>query len=1341
MFPAAMRDDMERMKKCLSMILAFALLLSMVYVGPGVSIQVSAASIAKTYDANLSVKTTKTVGLKESVGSASVKYTLPADTMLSVKALHQDSNGAYWYQVLYYDMTLYVDATATTLVDHLTGDVTVSDIMTPAALGTGQGFPLGGKITSSLNKLGKVATTVHRSSNLSEAPVISSSDTIDGYSYTMDSSALDSGMIYSDLAAGSYTHLLTVEAISYYIDDDGKLATSTVEVVLDNKPLIVTTANVSNTIVAKGIDVSVHQGTINWASVAPQIDFAILRIGWECTLDTQFKNNAAGCNANGIPFGVYIYSYAESEAEAIAEAQFVISALKDYDVDLPIFFDIEDQVHTALSASTIQNIVKAFCDTIRDAGYEPGLYTFLSWFNTYFGGSYYNSLPKWVAQVGTSSCSYAKGLTMWQYSWTGSFSGISGDVDCNYYYGEFPGKSSDTSYLGSCTYYPSDLTVTVKEAVNMRKYPSTDYSVLEELPVGTELHVTGVYKNSYGNYWYQVDRNGVTGYISVGYVDVTGYRYDDISVVDPTMSDLALNAGYYLEGRLSSKYNDLYAVNAKVYSGEDTLATPVLTSSATPNAKEYDLHYSDVCDNLIFSDLETGYYTYELSVDVKNYYVDGSGALVSKDENVVVWNYPFTVGNATVTPPATATCDHSIVTDKGYAATCTTDGLSDGSHCSKCGVVLAEQTVIKSAGHSYSSQTIPATCVEHEKIKYTCGVCGDTYTVYADELEDRWSETKPEGVDDSLIQTKTQYRYRNYGTVTSYETSMEGFTQVSKVWEQSGTGSVRYASSWPSGFDTSHTLYAQYNKTKITASETATSKTVINSDAQVGNIFYHWCRGTYTEGPFNRTTSLVKDDTHTAFHAFVADLSTIDPSSLTAASDGSVTYAHADHCADSWWWYYFPVYTQTYTTYKALYTYEGWGDWSEWSDTPATASGTRQVETRTLYCYTADGYGDHVYVDGVCSLCGAEDPDAVCKHPSHDTSGVCADCGETVAHVYADGTCSVCGKAEPNPTLTPSYASVSFEDEIILNIYFKVADMEGVALSEMGLLTWTAPQSEGTIDTAHCVIPGAATDGELYMVKSLGIPAKKLGDLVYFKVYAKLADGSYVYSTLLQTSPKSYALGRIKNSTNEHMRAVCVAMLNYGAEAQKYFSYKPYDLMNASITDEQQALIQAYSSSMVATLPTVDSAKASLITDTGGFSSKYPTVSFDGAFSINFYFTPAYEMDGEMTLYYWGPDTYASVDKMMLSNATGSMTMESTSSGAYWGNLTDIAAKQIDQEGYFVGVYQSGGLTYTTGVIVYSLGRYCQTTAAKETSEMKDLAAATAVYGYYAKAYFAALGK
>lgn len=1330
---------MKRSNRLLSLLLAAAMLLSMVYTGPAVDIQAASASsyISTSYPASLSVRTNKTAGLVEVPdASTAAKYTLPADTMLSVKKLHRNTSGKYWYEVLYYDMTLYIDATATTMVDHLTGDVDVADMLTPAALGTGQGFPLGGTITSSLNKLGKVSVTVHRSSNINEAPVISSSDTIDGYSYTMDSSTLDTNMIYSDLSAGSYTHLLTVEAISYYIDEDGALSTSTVEVVLDNKPLIVTTASVSNTIVAKGIDVSVHQGTINWASVAPQIDFAILRIGWEYTLDTQFANNAAGCNANGVPFGVYIYSYAESEAEAVAEAEFVISALKNYDVDLPIFFDIEDEVHKALSASTIQNIVKAFCDTIRDAGYEPGLYTFLSWFNSYFGGSYYNSLPKWVAQVGTSSCSYAKGLTMWQYSWTGSFSGISGDVDCNYYYGEFPGINSDSSYLGKCDYYPSDLIVDITSAVNMRQYPSTDYSVIEELAAGTQIHVTGIYKNSYGNYWYQVEKDGVTGYISSDYAAVAEYLYDDISVVGPTMEDLALNSGYYLKGRLGSKYNSLNKVYAKVYSGEDTLATPVLSSSATPNAKEYVLNYSDVCDNMIFSDLETGYYTYEISADVQNYYVS-SGTLYSQTENVVVWTAPFTVGGAAIEPPATVTCDHSIVTDSGYEATCTENGLTDGTHCSKCGITLTEQTVIEAKGHSYTSKVIAATCQDYGKLEYTCGNCQDTYTIYAHEQE-AWSESKPEGVDDSQLETKTQYRYSDYGSVTSEAASMEGFTQTGKTWEKSGTGSVHYVSSWPSGFDTTHSLYTQYNKSKVSATETDTTKVVIDSDAVIGNIFYHWCRGTYTEGPINRSTSATKDDTHTTFHAFVANISTIDPSTLTEASDGSVTYANAGCCTDSHWYYYFQVYAQAYTTYKAIYTYEGWGEWSQWSDTAVTATDTRKVETRTVYRVAA-ALGDHTYVDGVCSLCGAEDPDAGCKHPSHDESGVCASCGETVAHDYVDAVCSICGKAEPVPTIQPSYFSVSFEGEVLINIYFKVSGMEGVSPEDMGMLTWTTAQSDATYETAQTVIPGAATDGTLYMAQTEGIAAKKLGDLVYFKIYARMPDGTYVYSKMYSSSPKSYAYGRIRGTgVEDDLKALCVAMLNYGAEAQTAFSYKPYDLMNSSLTDEEKALIASYDPSMVETLPTVDTTKTAKLKGNGGFSKFYPSISFDEAFSINFYMAPSYEPDSTLKLYYWDPETYASVTELTLSNATSVIEMTPVGeTGQHWGALSGIAAKEIDRPGFFAGVYSSDGLTYTTGVICYSLGRYCQTTAANETHETRALAAETAVYGYYAKIYFA----
>ena len=1330
---------MKQLKRSISLVLALVMVLSLMYFGPVAAADAATASdyISESYASDLSVRTTRAVSLKEvPASSAAIKYTLPTDTMLTVRALHKSTDGTYWYEVVYYDMTLYVDAAATTMVDHLTGDVTTADLMTPAALGYKSGFPLGGTISSSYNELGVVTAAVHYSSNITAAPAIISTDTINGKSYTIDGSTLDSDLIFSDLAAGSYTFLLSVEAISYYIDDSGALATHTQTVVLDNKPLVVTNASSANTVIAKGIDVSYYQGTINWATVATQVDFAILRLGYATTLDSQFKNNAAGCNANGVPFGVYIYSYAESEAEAIEEAEFVISVLKDYDVDLPVFFDIEDECQSALGSSAIQNIVKAFCETIKDAGYEPGLYTFLSWFNSYFSGTYYNTLPKWVAQISVSSCSYAKGLTMWQYSWTGSFSGISGDVDCNYYYGEFPGKNTDTSYLASCTYYPSNLDVTVSSAVNMRQYPSTDYSILEELAAGTQLHVTGVYKNTYGNYWYQVDRGGVTGYIDASYADVLELRYDDLAVLDPTMEDLALNSGYYLKGKLMSKYNNLTTVSAKVYSGEDTLATPVLTSSDGPNAKEYTLNYSTVCDNLIFSDLETGYYTYEISADVQNYYVSGD-TLTSQTENVVLWTKPFTVGDATIEPPADVTCDHDIVTDSGYAATCTATGLTDGSHCTKCGLVMTPQTVIAATGHQYVSTQIPANCIDYEKVGYTCSNCGDSYNVYVTDPEELWTETKPENADESLLETKIQYRYSDFETVTTQDGVPDGYTLISQEWIRSGTGTVQYVSDWPAGFDTSHSLYSQYNNTPFTATETASEKIETGETTLIGYVYYHWCRGSYTAGPINRTTSTTQDSTHTAFHAYFLDAASLDPTTLTPASDGSITNAYASGCTDSWWWYYIPVYAQDHTTYQAAYTCEGWSAWSDWSENVVTASDTRKVESRTLYRDNGALLGDHSFVDGVCEFCGESE---VCRHSAHDTNGICTNCGETVDHSYASRVCTVCGRELPVPTITPNYPTVSFEGQIQMNIYYTISDNSEVTLEDMGLITWSSPHSEGTIDNAESVISGATFDGSKYMVHTNGIPAKKLGDLVYFKIYAKLEDGTYVYSSMFSTSPKSYALSIAKNtSASTEIRALCVAMLNYGAAAQTYFSYKPYDLMNSGLTDEQRALVDAYDASMVASLISVDSVKGYNFQKTGGFDAFYPTVSFEGAFAINFYLDPTYEMDGDLTLYCWSLDRFNNVSQLSKTNVSKSVVMEDNGAGGYTTEISGIAAKQIDQQLFIAGVYQSDGVTYCTGVIPYSLGQYCKQTAAKDSSDVQSLAASTAVYGYYAKAYFASL--
>ena len=312
------------------------------------------------------------------------------------------------------------------------------------------------------------------------------------------------------------------------------------------------------------------------------------------------------------------------------------------------------------------------------------------------------------------------------------------------------------------------------------------------------------------------------------------------------------------------------------------------------------------------------------------------------------------------------------------AAGCTTNGQQQKT-CSNCG--NKQTQTLQATGHSYQSVVVPATCKEYEKLCYTCSMCNDVYYEY---MEEGWSTEKPSGIPDDQIQTKTQYRYSDYSTTTSHETSLAGYTQVSSAWEQTGTGNVSYAKSWPSGFDKGHSTYSTYNKSAKTASETATDKTTINSEKVTGYIYWHWCRGTYQNGPINRKTSDVKTSEFSAFHAFY---STSGPDGREPDGYGSVTYPNASCCKDTHWYYNIPVYTQTYTTYRKLFTYGKWGEWSQWGDAAYSATSTRKVETRIVYRYTDDGLAAHQWNSGVVTTT------ATCTRPGVMTY-TCTECGE-----------------------------------------------------------------------------------------------------------------------------------------------------------------------------------------------------------------------------------------------------------------------------------------------------------------------------------------------------------
>jgi hypothetical protein len=131
-------------------------------------------------------------------------------------------------------------------------------------------------------------------------------------------------------------------------------------------------------------------------------------------------------------------------------------------------------------------------------------------------------------------------------------------------------------------------------------------------------------------------------------------------------------------------------------------------------------------------------------------------------------------------------------------------------------------------------------------------------------------------------------------------------------------------------------------------------------------------------------------------------------------------------------------------------------------------------------------------------------------------------------------------------------------------------------------------------------------------------------------------------------------------------------------------------------------------------------------------------VSFEGAFAINYYFAPSAQVEGDLQMYIWTPETYAAASQLTAENASAVISMTAQEGGAYWGQVKGIAAKALDDTYYVAGVYTDAeGNTHCTGVIAYSLSKYCMNNA-KPGKDMQALAAATAMYGYYAGEYFAA---
>ena len=237
--------------------------------------------------------------------------------------------------------------------------------------------------------------------------------------------------VYSDV------ELSSLDPSLFFVDENGRMQY--------NDPAVK---------VYTGIDVSVFQGEVDFSAVkADGIDFVMLRVGYRgygekgsLNEDENFRKNCESACAAGLKVGAYFFSQAISPEEAAEEAEYVLSIIKDYNITYPVAYDWEaidyDEARTdGLDNEMITKCACAFCDKIAAAGYDTVVY-----FNRSLGYfSYDLSLVKnhyfWLAEYGGTP-SFIYDFRIWQYTKTGSVSGITGDVDLNISITDFSEKES-----------------------------------------------------------------------------------------------------------------------------------------------------------------------------------------------------------------------------------------------------------------------------------------------------------------------------------------------------------------------------------------------------------------------------------------------------------------------------------------------------------------------------------------------------------------------------------------------------------------------------------------------------------------------------------------------------------------------------------------------------------------------------------------------------------------------------------------------------------------------------------------------------------------------------------
>ena len=237
-----------------------------------------------------------------------------------------------------------------------------------------------------------------------------------------------------------YTGWQTIDGKRFFYDKNGTAVTG--EQVIQGVKYTFNGDGSLNTGTVMGIDISKHNGNIDWNAVKNSgVQYVILRCGYRGSAsgvlveDQKFKSNIQGATAAGLKVGIYFFSQAVNEVEAVEEASMTLSLIKKYRITYPVYIDVESANGRAdgISKATRTSVINAFCQTIRNSGYTPGLYANKNWLTEKINTGALGGCKIWLAQY-VAAPTYGGRYEMWQYSSRGSIAGIKGNVDLNVSY-------------------------------------------------------------------------------------------------------------------------------------------------------------------------------------------------------------------------------------------------------------------------------------------------------------------------------------------------------------------------------------------------------------------------------------------------------------------------------------------------------------------------------------------------------------------------------------------------------------------------------------------------------------------------------------------------------------------------------------------------------------------------------------------------------------------------------------------------------------------------------------------------------------------------------------------